>query len=85
VVGEAGVEGQQIRHGNRSIGPGVPRPSTVLVTEMGTGAFLVQGYPTGAAAYVSAAEGGPLREALDAAFGDGGVPMDAPPRVRPRV
>jgi hypothetical protein len=47
---------------------------------MALGALLVQGYPTGVATYVSAAEGGPLREALDAAIGVSGVAMGVPPR-----
>lgn len=65
--------------------PGVVRPSTVLVTELDNGAFLVQGYPTGVAVYVSAEHGWALRQALDAAFGGAGVAMDIPPMVKPRI
>lgn len=67
-----------------SIRPGVTRPMTVLVTELGTGAFLVQDYQTGVSAYISQADSGPLRDALDAAF-DAGHTMDIPPIVKPRV
>lgn len=68
-----------------SMQPGVTRPLSLLVTELGTGAFLVQDYQTGTSAYISPADSEPLREALDTAFGDKGVPMDIPPIVRPRV
>jgi len=68
-----------------SIRPGVARPSTILVTELDTGAFMVQGYPTGVTAYVSAVHSRALRDALDAAYGRTGHAMDIPPIVRPRV
>jgi hypothetical protein len=68
-----------------SVRPGVARPFTVLVAEMATGAFLVQGYPTGVAAYISAEDGRALRDALDAAFGGVGLHMNVPPIVRPRI
>ena len=61
------------------------RPPTVLVTELGAGAFLVQGHPTGVAAYVTAQNGTALRDVLDAAFGEAGTEIDLPPRVRPRL
>lgn len=54
-----------------SIRPGVPVPATVLVVDMGDGELLVQGWRDGSAAYVSAADGVSLRQALAAAFGDG--------------
>jgi hypothetical protein len=57
----------------------------VLVTELGAGTFLVQGYPTGVSAYVSAAEGRTLGEVLDAAFSDVGTTMNVPPMIRPRI
>jgi hypothetical protein len=57
----------------------------VLVTELGTGAFLVQDSQTGVSAYLSPADSGLLREALAATFGDVGVTMNIPPIVKPRV
>ncbi len=54
-----------------SIRPGVPVPATVLVVDMGDGALFVQGWRAGPCAYVSAADGVYLRQALAAAFGDG--------------
>jgi len=70
---------------NYSVRPRMVRPSTVLVTEVGAGAFVVQSYPTGVAAYVSAEDGEALRTALDAAFGGVGWAMDIPPIVKPRI
>ena len=70
---------------NACIQPGVARPVSVLVTELGTGAFLVQDYQTGVSAYVSPACGDRLRDALSTAFGDIGAAMNVPPIVRPRV
>jgi len=63
----------------------VARPSTVLVTEMGTGAFLVRDYQTGTSAYLGPADSDALRDAFDAAFGGVGMAMNVPPIVRPRV
>jgi hypothetical protein len=44
-------------------------PRTVLVDEMGDDALLLQGWRAGPSARVCAADAGPLREALTAAFG----------------
>ncbi|MGH3939967.1 MAG: hypothetical protein ACRDTG_15315 [Pseudonocardiaceae bacterium] len=68
------------RHGNgpdqraqwgteRSIRPGSPVPLTVLVAEMGDGALLLQGWRIGPAAYLTAEDAAPMRQALVAAFG----------------
>ena len=70
---------------NYSVRPGVDRPFTVLVTEMRTVAFIVQGYPTGVSSLVCAEDGKKLRDALDAAFGDLGTELDVPPIMRPRL
>ena len=70
---------------HHSVSPGVARPMKVLVTEMGAGAFMIQGYPSGVSAYVSAEDGRALREALDAAFDSGGWAMDVPPIIKPRI
>ena len=51
----------------------------------GRRALMIQGYPSGPAAYVSAEDGRALREALDAAFGGAGWVMDVPPIVKPRI
>ena len=50
--------------------PGVAVPPTLLIAEMGSGALLLQGWQVGPSAYVCAADAGPLREALAAAFGN---------------
>ncbi len=55
--------------GRSSIRPGVPLPETVLVTHMGDGELLVQTWPDGPGAYLCAEDAGPLRQALEAAFG----------------
>ncbi|MGH9895897.1 MAG: hypothetical protein ACREA0_28710 [bacterium] len=60
------------------------RPAMVLVTELDTGSFLVQAYPTGATRYVSAENSTALRDALDTAFDEGSTEMHLPPLVRPR-
>ena len=60
-------------------------PLAVLVTEQTRGGFIVQGYPTGPAVYVSAEAGGMLRQALDAAFEVVGTELDLPPIVKPRI
>jgi hypothetical protein len=72
------------RH-NYSVQPRVARPTTVLVTEMGAGAFMIQGYPSGPSAYLTAEDGHALRAALDAAFGSDGWAMDVPPIIKPRI
>ena len=72
-------------NGNHSIRPGIVRPSTVLVTELGAGVFIVQGYPTGVSAFVCAEEGKALLDALDSAFGEAGTEIDVPPIMRPRI
>ena len=74
---------EQRAHGNHAYLP--MRPATVLVTELGTGSFIVQGYPTGTSVYVDAEQGEGLREALDTAFGDAGLSMDVPPILKPRI
>ncbi|MFN2496635.1 MAG: hypothetical protein ABR608_12120 [Pseudonocardiaceae bacterium] len=51
------------------IRPGTAVPPTVLVADMGDGTFLLHGWGVGPSAYVCAADAGPLREALAAAFG----------------
>ncbi len=53
------------------IRPGAAVPPTVLVAEIGDGALLLQGWQVGPNAHVCAADAGPLREALAAAFGSG--------------
>lgn len=53
----------------RSIRPGTAVPPTLLVADMGNGAMLLQGWRVGPSAYVCAADAGPLRRALAAAFG----------------
>ena len=73
------------RHNGYSGQPGTARPPMVLVTEMSTGAFMVQGYPTGEAVYVSAWDAQALRDDLDAAFSGAGLAMDIPPIVKPRL
>jgi len=65
--------------------PDVTRLLTVLVKELDGGAFVVQGYPSGVAAYVSAEDGTVLRQALDAAFESSGSVLDIPPIMRPRI
>lgn len=62
-VGRGGLE--------RSIRPGAPVPSTLLVAEMRDGAMFLQGWRGGPAAYVIGSDAGPLRQALAAAFGVG--------------
>ena len=69
-VGYDGDEDSQVGLG-RSIRPGAPVPPTVLVADMGGGTLLLQGWRDGPAAYVCAADAGPLRHALAVAFGDG--------------
>lgn len=56
---------------HRSIRPGVPVPTTVLVAEMGDGAMFLQGWQYGSCAYLIAEDTGPLRNALATAFGVG--------------
>ena len=63
----------------------VLRPPTMLVSEMASGAFLVQGYPTGRSVYVRAEDAWALREVLEAIFAQTGSAMDVPPIMRPRV
>lgn len=72
-----------LRHGNdtsngqeappgieRSIRPGVPCPETMLVAVMSDGSCLLVGYPhSEPAAFVVGEDAGPLRQALQAAFG----------------
>lgn len=64
---------------------GASRPATVLITELGTGAFVVQGYPTGVAAYVSGIDSQALRQVLDAAFSESGFLMHIPPILASRI
>lgn len=44
-------------------------PQTVLVADMGDDALLLQSWRVGPSTHVCAADAGPLREALAAAFG----------------
>ncbi len=53
----------------RSIRPGVPVPTTLLVADMGDGALFLQGWPAGPSAYLTAEDARPLRQALGNAFG----------------
>ena len=53
----------------RSIRPGVARPATVLVADMGGGALLLQGWRAGPSAYLTAEDAVPLRQVLETAFG----------------
>lgn len=76
---------QPIAQGRHSLEADSTRPAAVLVTEQERGGFIVQGYPTGPAVYVSAEDGWMLRQALDAAFEAVGVELDAPPIVKPRI
>jgi hypothetical protein len=52
----------------RSIGPGTAVPSTVLMTELGTGTLILQGRPDGPRVRLSQADAVPLRRELTAAF-----------------
>jgi hypothetical protein len=65
--------------------PVATRPFCLLVTELGSGAFLVQRYPSGPTVYVSPVRSNLLREALDAAVSVFGSPIQIPPIVRPRI
>lgn len=60
-------------------------PWIFLVRALGTGAVIVQGYPTGESVYVAAADSEALRTALDAALAGSGIALRLPPMVRPRV
>lgn len=53
----------------RSIRPGTAVPSTVLVSDMGDGSLLLEGWRDGPSAYLSPAGAAPLRRLLAAAFG----------------
>lgn len=64
------------------IRPGTAVPPTVLVADMGDGAFLLQGWGVGPNAYVCAADAVPLREALAAAFGSDRVDSGSPVAVQ---
>ena len=76
---------QPIAHGRHSLEPDSTRPAAVLATEQERGGFILQGYPTGPAVYVSADDAWMLRQALDAAFKEVGVELDLPPIVKPRI
>ncbi len=55
---------------DHSISPGVPCPDTVLAVVMSDGSYLLVGYPqNGPAAFVTRDDAGPLRRALQGAFG----------------
>jgi hypothetical protein len=69
---------EQLTSSNDSVRPGVVRPSTVLVTELGVDSFLVQSYPTGSSAYICVADGEPMRKALNDAFAGNGMPIEVP-------
>lgn len=53
----------------RSIRPGVAVPRSVLVSDMGDGSLLLEGWRDGPSAYLSAADAMPFRRQLTAAFG----------------
>lgn len=52
----------------RSIRPGTAVPSTVLVSDMGDGSLLLEGWRDGPSAYLSPADAMPFRRQLAAAF-----------------
>lgn len=52
----------------RSIRPGTAVPSTVLVSDMGDGSLLLEGWREGPSAYLSPADALPLRRELVRAF-----------------
>ncbi|MGH3927819.1 MAG: hypothetical protein ACRDTT_33965, partial [Pseudonocardiaceae bacterium] len=54
----------------RSIRPGTAVPSTVLVSDMGDGSLLLEGWRDGPSAYLSPADAVPFRRQLAAAFGN---------------
>lgn len=56
---------------DHSINPGVLCPDNVLVVVMSDGSYLLVGYPqNGPAAFVTRDDAGPLRQALQGAFGN---------------
>ena len=78
MASESDQDADGLRHGDDknvkgggcgSVRPGVPVPKTVLVADMGDDALLVQSWPDGPSAFLCAEDAGPLRRALEAAFG----------------
>lgn len=55
--------------GGRSIRPGTAVPSRVLVSDMGDGSLLLEGWREGPSAYLSPADALPFRRQLAVAFG----------------
>ena len=53
----------------RSIRPGTAVPRSVLVSDMGDGSLLLEGWRDGPSAYLIPADAMPLRRQLAAAFG----------------
>lgn len=68
-TGDMNVGGMNVGGIGYCIRPGAPVPPTLLVAEMGDGALLLQGWRAGPSAYVCPADTGPLRVALEVAFG----------------
>lgn len=62
--------GKQASSGTgRSIRPGMAVPSRVLVSDMGDGSLLIEGWRDGPSAYLSPADALPFRRQLAVAFG----------------
>lgn len=61
--------GQTSSGNRRSIRPGTAVPSTVLVSDMGNGSLLLEGWRGGPSAYLNPADAMLLRRQLAAAFG----------------
>lgn len=81
--GETGHDGEMVHHDDagdelparlgigRSIRPGTAVPSTVLVSNMGSGALCLSGWQQGPGAYLTPEDATPLRRELARAFGSG--------------
>lgn len=59
--------------GALSVRPGVPRPETVLIGELLSGALYLQAWPDGPAALLVGDDAAALRTALDRAFAGSAV------------
>lgn len=70
-MSESGIDtgGMSVNGIGYCIRPGAPVPPTLLVVEMVDSALLLQGWRAGPSAYLCPADTGPLRVALEAAFG----------------
>lgn len=64
-----GGNGEQSSGTWRSIRPGTAVPGSVLVSDMGDGSLLLEGWRDGPSAYLSPADAVPFRRQLAAAFG----------------